>query len=350
MKRFRDRIQSINPLSTLGSRQIDDIVDTGEFIEMARGTQVFVKGEDDEFAYYLMEGELELTDNRCPSMDVSSSRAKYAIGNLRPRPFTCTVNSNHACVLRLGREDVEEWVARSQMLAVEMQGVAVSDLSEPQGLDNGWMFQMIQSEIFKVLPTENIERFFLAVERQEFKAGEVIIREGDRGDFYYMIENGNCEISRESDGKSSVIAELGPGGAFGEEALISEEPRNATATMKTGGILMRLSKEEFTDLLAHPVIQSISASSARTAIEQRKALLLDVRTEGEHEDNSVPESLNLPLDHLRVRASELDPRKMYVTYCDMEARSLSAAFLLRERGFRAAYLEGGMSSLLALAE
>ena len=74
-----------------------------------------------------------------------------------------------------------------------------------------------------------------------------------------------------------------------------------------------------------------------------------MRTEGEHDENTVAESLNLPLDHLRVRASELNRSKLYITFCDMEARSLSAAFLLRERGYRAAYLEGGMSTLQSFA-
>jgi CRP-like cAMP-binding protein len=342
MNRFRDRIQSINPLSTLRSAQIDEVLASGEFMQGNRGDVVFAKGEDDQFAYYLMEGELSLSGERQGVVGVHSRRAGYAIGNLHPRPFDCVVHSEHAIMLRLECEQVEEWVARSQMVSSKMPGMDVSDLSESPQLDSAWMFQMLQSEIFKVLPTENIERFFMAVERLEVSAGDVVIREGSRGDYYYMIEDGHCEISREAEG---LIATLGPGGTFGEEALISEEPRNASAVMTTDGILMRLDKAEFRELLARPVIRSITAADARHEIDEGRALLLDVRTAGEHEANSAADSLNLPLDSLRVRTSELDPDKTYVTFCDMEARSLSAAFLLRERGYRAAYLKGGLSSL-----
>ena len=205
---------------------------------------------------------------------------------------------------------------------------------------------MIQSEIFRDLPTENIERFFSAVERTEYKEGDVVVTQGDQGDYYYMVSEGKCSVSRKVVMISFDIAELGPGSSFGEEALISGGKRNATVTMTTDGILMRLSKKNFAELLKHPTIKSISASDAALQIQDGKAALLDVRMESEHGAKSIQESLNIPLYKLRDRLKELDKAITYVTYCDTGARSSSAAFLLCQRGFESVYLEGGLSSLM----
>ncbi len=50
------------------------------------------------------------------------------------------------------------------------------------------------------------------------------------------------------------LAELGVGDTFGEEALISEAKRNATVSMLTDGVLMRLNKQDFRDLMNEPLV------------------------------------------------------------------------------------------------
>jgi CRP/FNR family transcriptional regulator, cyclic AMP receptor protein len=62
-----------------------------------------------------------------------------------------------------------------------------------------------------------------------FKPGETIFAAGEKGDNMYVLRSGEVEIER--DGK--VVEQLGPGGIFGEMALIDGAPRAATATTKT---------------------------------------------------------------------------------------------------------------------
>jgi cAMP-dependent protein kinase regulator len=64
-----------------------------------------------------------------------------------------------------------------------------------------------------------------AMERKNFRAGDVIIRQGDAGDFFYVVESGYCEIFIQDVGK---VAESREGGAFGELALMYNAPRAAT--------------------------------------------------------------------------------------------------------------------------
>jgi rhodanese-related sulfurtransferase len=348
MEQYRERMAKINPLNSLGPQQMDELCKNSEFLELKKDHVLFKLGDHDAYAYYLMEGEMEISgdSDRVRKIDSESDNGNYAIGNLQPRPFTAKITSKTAIVQKTSRDMVEQLVARRQMVTGEMPAVTVSDMAEPEGVDGAWMFQMIQSEIFRDLPTENIERFFSAVERIEYKEGDVVVTQGEKGDYYYMIAEGKCLVSRKVVMISFDIAELEPGNSFGEEALISGGKRNATVSMKTDGVLMRLSQENFAELLKHPTIKSISANDAAHQVQDGKATLLDVRMESEHGAKSIHDSLNIPLYKLRERLKELDKSTNYVTYCDTGARSSSAAFLLCQRGYEATYLEGGLSSLM----
>ena len=348
MERYNDRIKNINPLNSLGSSQLDELRRNSELLSLKKGHTLFKLADHDASAYYLMEGVIEISgdSDRVRKIAIDSDSGNYAIGNLQPRPFTAKISSKTAVIMKTGRDLVEQLVARRQMVTGEIPAVTVSDMTEPEGVDGAWMFKMIQSEIFRDLPTENIERFFNTVERVELKAGEVVVAQGEKGDYYYMIAEGECNISRKVLMMSFDIAKIGPGESFGEESLISGHKRNATVTMKSDGVLMRLSKDNFTDLLKKPTIKSISASDAARKIQAGNAVLLDVRMESEHGAKSIQASLNIPLYKLRERQKELDKSITYITYCDTGARSSSASFLLCQRGFDSLYLEGGLSSLM----
>ena len=63
---------------------------------------------------------------------------------------------------------------------------------------------------------------------QHAEPGDVVIRQGDAGDLFYLIRTGQVEVVVEEGGKKKTVAELGEGQYFGEAALINDKPRNAT--------------------------------------------------------------------------------------------------------------------------
>jgi rhodanese-related sulfurtransferase len=73
------------------------------------------------------------------------------------------------------------------------------------------------------------------------------------------------------------------------------------------------------------------------------AVLLDVRLPSEHENESLPDSVNIPLVYLRRKMNTLDKTRAYVIYCDTGRRSSSAAFLMSERDFDVYVLNEGMN-------
>ncbi len=90
------------------------------------------------------------------------------------------------------------------------------------------------------------------VSRQHYEADEIVFREGDKGDRLYIVVNGQIKIvSERPDQPANLIAELGPGDCFGEMALISDQPRNATARTTGSVDVLTVDRESFHALFVH---------------------------------------------------------------------------------------------------
>jgi rhodanese-related sulfurtransferase len=194
---------------------------------------------------------------------------------------------------------------------------------------------------FASLPPANIQALLAKFNRIPAKRGEVIIKQGDPGDYYYLIESGRCRVSRLVAGSPVQLAELKEGDAFGEEALVADTVRNATVTMNTDGMLLRLSKQDFNQLLRAPLLQKVTGDEAVRRVAAG-ATWIDVRFPAEYQGDGYPGAINIPLNDIRQASTALDPAREYIVYCQTGRRSSAAAFLLSQRGLHAALLDGGM--------
>ncbi|MFO7870513.1 MAG: cyclic nucleotide-binding domain-containing protein [Kiritimatiellia bacterium] len=203
-----------------------------------------------------------------------------------------------------------------------------------------------ETDLFRDLPDDNLDKMFDHMEKVPMKKGETVIREGDEGDYYYLLAQGTAKVLRRGPGQSEqqVVAELTEPTAFGEEALISNAKRNATVTMTSPGEVMRLSKDAFNDYVKEPVITWFSPSDAQRKI-QEGARWIDVRPPDETRESHLPNALLIPMGELRDRAGELDKEKTCICYCSNGRLSSTASFLLRQRGYDAGVLRGGLKSL-----
>jgi len=142
-------------------------------------------------------------------------------------------------------------------------------------------------------------------------------------------------------GTDLTLAQLSAGDGFGEEALFTGAARNASVTMLTDGVVMRLSKQDFDELLREATVRRLSFSEAQ---ERKGAIWIDVRLEREHQGGAIAGSINIPLFMVRLKADALDPKKDYIVYCDTGQRSAAAAFLLTGRGLNVYVLDGGLAA------
>ena len=106
-------------------------------------------------------------------------------------------------------------------------------------------------EMFAGLPPARLEAAMRAASVRQAAPKEVIIRQGDEADFFYIIDEGEVEVTQTSVGAAAarVLRRMGPGEVFGEIGLLSRVPRTATVTVVTNTRLVVLGKDDFLELV-----------------------------------------------------------------------------------------------------
>jgi putative ABC transport system ATP-binding protein len=107
-----------------------------------------------------------------------------------------------------------------------------------------------QFPLFADLQTSTLTEVADKMMVEEAEAGEVVIRQGDPGELFYLIRSGKVDVVVQQDGVSRQVAELGEGQYFGEAALLRDEPRNATIIARTNSVFYTLGKADFKVVLA----------------------------------------------------------------------------------------------------
>jgi hypothetical protein len=103
------------------------------------------------------------------------------------------------------------------------------------------------------LPEATLEQLARAVSEEPMRAGDEIVRQGEPGDRFYVIDSGSVDVLL--DGR--LTATLGPGDYFGEIALLRDVPRTATVRAREDGVLMALARDAFV-----PAVSGYSPSLA----------------------------------------------------------------------------------------
>ena len=216
-----------------------------------------------------------------------------------------------------------------------------------QQASSHWMVRLADSPLFRKLPAANIRVLLEEVEKISVAAGDVIIKQGDRGDYYYIIEEGTCRVTRRTatDGEEELLVELGPGNAFGEEEMVAGASRNATVVMSTDGELLRLAKDRFIDIVRDPLIDKIPYRMA-SRMNAEGGVYVDVRGPQEFAQGSLPGAISLPLDRLREESDRLKTEHNYIVCGNTPGASAVGTLLLAQMGFDAVCLNEPIEQVL----
>jgi CRP-like cAMP-binding protein len=334
-------LRSFSPLDGLKRENLAALAKKTSLRRLDEGRVLFKEGDSDKRSFYLVGGELELISaNRLvATLKAGTPEARNPVAPAQPRRFTARAAT-----------DVDYISIDSDMLDVLLtwDQTGTYEVSEIAGdaatsANDDWMTVLLQTKAFHRIPPANIQALFMRMERVNYKAGETVIKQGDEGDYFYVITRGRCVVTRETplNREGIRLAELGVGESFGEEALISEGKRNATVSMLTDGSLMRLGKEDFNALLNEPLLHWVDYAAAQEIVAQG-GVWLDVRLPSEYEVWHPEGAVNIPLYFIRLKMKTLDRSIPYVLVCETGRRSSAAAFLMSERGYEASCLRGGL--------
>lgn len=340
-----NQLKSLIPINSLSPDNLREIAGKTAIETVAAGRYLFKKGDEDKKHVYLLTGAVELLDDkqRVKSIKASDKEARHPIGHNHPRRYAARAT-----------EDCQFIAVDSNFLDIMMTWdqtgtYHVEELDDEHGQEgeDDWMTQLLNTKAFHRVPPANIQAIFMRMKAVDCKAGDVIIKQGEEGEYFYIIKNGRALVTRStpSNPKGIKLAELGSGDSFGEEALISESKRNATVTMLCRSTLMQLSKDDFISLLNEPLQTQIQFNEAAEKVASGEALWLDVRLPGEFKRSHIKDAVNLPLISMRLKLKSLDAGKSYILCCDTGRRSSAAAFILSEHGLDSIVLRDGLQNV-----
>ncbi|OGS92185.1 MAG: hypothetical protein A2Z95_00805 [Gallionellales bacterium GWA2_60_18] len=349
-------LAGLEPISTFSPARLRELLDYCHIETVAQGSDPFQRHGLQGQSVYLVDGEIELVyqDGNKVTIGARSEWAKHPLGKRQP-DIVSAVAVRESHLLRIDDDLLDRMVTWDQFpqrstgdsvpsiraaegdadISTSIKRLLTSSMFSADSLKNGPLAH---------LPMANISALLQRIEAVAVWTGDVIVREGDDGDYYYLIDSGRAQVTRRVGGTDMVLADLKAGDAFGEEALISSAKRNATVTMKSNGVLLRLGRQDFLELMQEPLLHKIGYDDAKQAVA-RGAVWLDVRHPPEYRYDKLRGAMNVPLNDIRNAIGVLDRGKKYIAYCQSGRRSAAAAFILSQAGYDVQVLDGGLWSV-----
>jgi CRP-like cAMP-binding protein len=335
-------LRKFSPLDGLKRDNLAALARKVQIRELSPGQILFKEGDSEKRTVYVVSGLLELLDDGKVSeiIEGGTDVARNPISPYFPRRFSARAR-DRVQFISIDSDLLDVMLTWDQTGSYE-----VSELHGESAVGgDDWMTMLLQAKAFHKIPPANIQAIFMRMQQINYKSGDVVVKQGSEGDYFYVLTRGNCLVTRETPlNKEGIkLAELAVGDTFGEEALISDAKRNATVTMTADGSVMRLGKDDFKKLLNEPMLDWVDHEKAEEIIKNG-GQWLDVRLPSEFENQHKDGAVNMPLYFIRLKINTLDQNTEYVVCCDTGRRSSAGAYILSERGFQAYVLRDGINS------
>ncbi len=314
-----------------------------DFFEKQQGEKLYEINRSAENTKYLINGVVQITTDkgREKTLKSTSLSSKYPIGDAnKSNTMDAVVTSKNMTGFQISSNLLDH---------IQVWNSVYSDASHDSPLRGHdsyeWVSGLLKSRSVQMLPQGNIQEMFMQLEAKPVKAGDEIVAEGDPGDFCYIIAGGEAEVFQVIAEGEQKVANLEKGALFGESALVSSEPRNASVRMKTDGLLMSLAGATFSKLLKAHVIRWVNPQAALEML-QSGATLVDVRESTEFAQQSIEGCFNIPVNQIRKNIHKLNLNSTIITCSNLGSRCASAAFTLATLGYDVYALQGGINGLI----
>jgi rhodanese-related sulfurtransferase len=344
-----EQLSALTPLAGMSKERLVELSQVAVVERAARGSDPLKTRRDAAQSIFLLSGELLIAyEGGGTLVLVGGSEETFQALNRQTAKLSRSKAITDVDLLAIDDEVLDILTTWDQVTAGGAgdggSTMARAVRSDARLITGAFSLSNLRSGAFAQLPVAHIDELLKRFERVKTARGDVVIKEGDEGDFYYVIESGRFQVERLVGGAKVVLAELKGGDAFGEEALVSEAKRNASVLALGEGELLRLGRNDFNELLREPLLKRSGFEESAERV-RRGALWLDVRYPSEYQYDKLPGAINVPLAEVRNMFAVLDRSKEYVAYCQSGRRSAAAAFLFAQRGFKVWLLEGGLRSV-----
>jgi len=336
-----DQLVRFAPLKTLDPERLHDLSQHARMLTLPKKSRIFHHDDVDSHVIFLFEGSVILKNINNETIISAGERNSFvSLDPHQPRLFDATAHTD-VTLIYVERNLLDILLTWDPYAAYQVNEI---DEQTTYYDKNDWMLTILKSSIFQKIPPIKIQVMFQKLESIAINKNDIVFSQGDGGDYFYLIKKGRCQVIRDTGYEKEKTIELNAGSSFGEEALLSKSPRNATVRMLEDGVLLRLGKDDFDDLFIEPVVESLDFAQAE-ALHAHGALWIDVRQAEEYRTTFIPESINIPLNRIRESLDEIQTDEPCIVFCDTGQRSTCAAYLLNAYGYEAYVLDGGIQKL-----
>jgi len=223
-------VLAFGPFLALDAASLDDLLAGSRRATFSPGQQLIREGESADSAFAVVAGRIRVTQGD-PPIVLATPTAPVLVGETALLTGFAR-NATVTALTQVRAHRIPEAILRATMAA---NPEFVKELASFAAIRAGNNF-LRRSSPFGDLPSSTIEALAAKLESVAFAAGDVVLREGERGDDAYLVRGGELEITR----TGRRLAMIGPGAFVGEVSALTRMPRTATVRAVTDVSAFRL--------------------------------------------------------------------------------------------------------------
>ena len=233
------------------------------FVENEGAANIFSAGSK---MYLLLDGEVELSVGNKPIGTVSKGEIFGEMASISHLPRSATAMAKSACnVIALDEKQFLTAIEKSPEFALMLMSIIIARLRETvSNLTSGGRLsekdKWNRAAVFDRKLMADLERQFEDKPPSLHPLNKVIVKEGDKGVFMYVVIDGVVAISI----SEKIVEKIGPGGVFGEMALVDQSARVATAVAETDCTMLSINRNDFMSLVKTKPAFALSLLKALT--------------------------------------------------------------------------------------
>jgi cAMP-dependent protein kinase regulator len=248
---IREALQSNFVFAALSERELRIIIDAFEVQDARPKEKIIVQGDVGDYFYVIRKGTVRFEVNENVVGHAVEGKSFGELALLYTSPRAASVIAETKSTLYRVDQKTFRYIMQSQTLQTE---------NDKKDLLKGVSF-------FDVLDPTDVNKLVHTMIPRVFQAGECIVKKGEEGDTFYVIQEGKVRVTDITIGATNFEEQqLGPGDYFGERALIHKEPRSANVIGKTKGIALSIDRDTFEKVVGSIALLTIKAEDKRKLV------------------------------------------------------------------------------------
>jgi len=235
---IRDAIAANILFKACSAEELTELVEVFAPTETSAGCAIIREGDEGDAFYVMEKGTIDVYVGDAHKATLYSGASFGEIALLYNCPRSATIRSRYFCSL---------WtISRTAFRAITSQFKQRRQEAKCEFIKK----VKIKDKYFSdLLSDDEINSLAIATINESYDPGHVIVREGDPGDIFYMIDSGCVDVYIKANGESKPVSTLTSGQFFGELALLSNDARTASCVAKTKVNCLILMRDDFNLLL-----------------------------------------------------------------------------------------------------